>query len=137
MLYPIAIRPGDEQHAWGVDVPDIPGCFSAGEDLDDAMAMAREAIEGHLEILAEDCARIPVATPVSAHVSNPEYEGCIWALVDIDITRYLGKAEKLNITLPAILLMEVLGSVIATVAIHRAGESSKPWLTMETSSSWV
>ena len=107
MLYPIAIRPGDEQHAWGVDVPDIPGCFSAGEDLDDAMAMAREAIEGHLEILAEDCARIPVATPVSAHVSNPEYEGCIWALVDIDITRYLGKAEKLNITLPAILLNRI------------------------------
>ena len=107
MLYPIAIRPGDEQHAWGVDVPDIPGCFAAGEDLDDAMAMAREAIEGHLEILAEDCARIPVATPVSAHVSNPEYEGCIWALVDIDITRYLGKAEKLNITLPAILLNRI------------------------------
>ena len=107
MLYPIAIRPGDEQHAWGVDVPDIPGCFSAGEDLDDAMAMAREAIEGHLEILAEDCARIPVATPVSAHISNPEYEGCIWALVDIDITRYLGKAEKLNITLPGNLLNRI------------------------------
>lgn len=32
-----------------------------------------------------------------------------------------------GIALPAILLMEVLGSVIATVAIHRAGESSKPW----------
>ena len=107
MLYPIAIRPGDEQHAWGVDVPDIPGCFSAGEDLDDAMAMAREAIEGHLEMLAEDCSRIPVATPVSAHVSNPEYEGCIWALVDIDITRYLGKAEKLNITLPGNLLNRI------------------------------
>ena len=107
MLYPIAIRPGDEQHAWGVEVPDIPGCFSAGENLDDAMAMAREAIEGHLEILAEDCSRIPVATPVSAHVSNPEYGGCIWALVDIDITRYLGKAEKLNITLPGNLLNRI------------------------------
>ena len=50
MFYPIAISLGDEQHAWGVEVPDIPGCFSAGDDLDDAMAMAREAIEGHLEI---------------------------------------------------------------------------------------
>jgi predicted RNase H-like HicB family nuclease len=46
MLFPIAILPGDDQHAWGVEVPDIPGCFSAGEDLDDAIAMAREAIEG-------------------------------------------------------------------------------------------
>ena len=54
MLYPIAISTGDDDHAWGVEVPDIPGCFSAGDDLDDAMAMAREAIEGHFELLAED-----------------------------------------------------------------------------------
>ena len=107
MLYPIAVRPGDLHHAWGVEVPDIPGCFSAGDDLDDAMAMAREAIEGHLEILAEDNAKIPVATKVSAHVSNPEYEGCIWAVVDIDVTKYLGKAEKLNITLPGYLLNRI------------------------------
>lgn len=59
MLYPIAISMGDEEHAWGVEVPDIPGCFSAGEDLDDAMAMAREAIEGHFEILAESGSAIP------------------------------------------------------------------------------
>lgn len=32
-----------------------------------------------------------------------------------------------RIALPTILLMEVLGAVIATVAIYRAGESSKPW----------
>ncbi|SFM81958.1 cation:proton antiporter [Variovorax sp. OV329] len=33
-----------------------------------------------------------------------------------------------QIALPAILLMEVLGAVLATVAIHAAGESSQPWL---------
>lgn len=32
------------------------------------------------------------------------------------------------VALPAILLMEVLGAVIASVAIYRAGESSKPWV---------
>ena len=32
-----------------------------------------------------------------------------------------------SIALPAILLMEVLGAVIATFAIYRAGESSRPW----------
>ncbi len=32
-----------------------------------------------------------------------------------------------RVALPAILLMEVLGAVIATIAIYRAGESSKPW----------
>ncbi|MDP2257972.1 MAG: cation:proton antiporter [Polaromonas sp.] len=32
-----------------------------------------------------------------------------------------------GVALPAILLMEVLGAILATVAIYRAGESSKPW----------
>ncbi|MCZ2405569.1 MAG: cation:proton antiporter [Burkholderiales bacterium] len=32
-----------------------------------------------------------------------------------------------RVALPAILLMEVLGAIIATVAVYRAGESSKPW----------
>jgi len=32
-----------------------------------------------------------------------------------------------SITLPAILMMEILGAIIATFAIYKAGESSKPW----------
>ena len=107
MLYPIAILPGDDKHAWGVEVPDIPGCFSAGDDLDEAMAMAREAIEGHLEILAEDGAPVPVASKVTTHAANPDYAGCTWAVVDIDVTKYMGKSEKLNITLPGYLLNRI------------------------------
>ncbi|KAF1029266.1 MAG: hypothetical protein GAK37_01843 [Pseudomonas sp.] len=107
MLYPIAITTGDEEHAWGVEVPDIPGCFSAGDDLDDAMAMAREAIEGHFEILAEDGSPIPPAQKVTLHAANPQYAGCTWAVVDIDVTKYLGKAQKLNITLPGYLLNRI------------------------------
>ncbi|MDP9900426.1 cation:proton antiporter [Variovorax ginsengisoli] len=32
-----------------------------------------------------------------------------------------------QVALPAILVMEMLGAVLATVAIHASGESSKPW----------
>ncbi len=32
-----------------------------------------------------------------------------------------------RVALPAILLMEIAGAVLATVAIYRAGESSRPW----------
>ncbi|RDI05882.1 type II toxin-antitoxin system HicB family antitoxin [Pseudomonas sp. URIL14HWK12:I7] len=107
MLYPIAISMGDDKHAWGVEVPDIPGCFSAGDDLDEAMAMAREAIEGHFEVLAEDGSPIPSANTVTLHAANPAYAGCTWALVDVDVTKYLGKAQKLNITLPGYLLNRI------------------------------
>ena len=53
MRYPIAIQK-DEDSCYGVTVPDIPGCFSAGESLDEAIKNAHEAISAHLEILAED-----------------------------------------------------------------------------------
>lgn len=40
-----------------------------------------------------------------------------------------------SVALPAILLMEVLGAVLATVAIYRAGESSRPWTPLTRSPS--
>ncbi|MFP3374822.1 MULTISPECIES: type II toxin-antitoxin system HicB family antitoxin, partial [Gammaproteobacteria] len=44
MFYPIAIEAGDHEHAYGVIVPDLPGCFSAGDTLDEAIKNAKEAI---------------------------------------------------------------------------------------------
>jgi predicted RNase H-like HicB family nuclease len=44
MLYPIVIEPGDDTKAFGVIVPDLPGCFSAGDTLWEAIVGAREAI---------------------------------------------------------------------------------------------
>ncbi|VVN22545.1 hypothetical protein PS662_04442 [Pseudomonas fluorescens] len=83
MLYPIAISTGDGKHAWGVDIPDVPGCFSAGDNLNDAVAMASEAIKGHFEILAENGLPIPPAREVALHASNPKYAGCVWEAVEI------------------------------------------------------
>ena len=45
----------------GVSVcfPDLPGCISVGADYDEAVRMAHEALEFHLEGLAEDGDPIP------------------------------------------------------------------------------
>lgn len=39
--------------SWGVEVVNLPGCFSWGETREAAAENAREAIEGHLEALQE------------------------------------------------------------------------------------
>jgi predicted RNase H-like HicB family nuclease len=53
MKYPIAIEAGDREHAYGVAFPDLPGCCSAGDSFDEALANAEEAallwLEDHLE----------------------------------------------------------------------------------------
>lgn len=106
MFYPIVIhQEGDS--AYGITVPDVPGCFSAGDMLEEAMQNVREAIEGHLEILAEDGAAIPHAGRMDAHIKNTDYAGGIWGVVEVDITPFLGKAEKINITLPRLLIHQI------------------------------
>ncbi|MDB5938014.1 MAG: transporter, family, partial [Polaromonas sp.] len=39
------------------------------------------------------------------------------------------------VALPAILLMEMLGAVLATLALYRAGECSRPWTRVVRSAS--
>lgn len=34
----------DDDSAWGISFPDVPGCFSAADDLDDLVAAAAEAL---------------------------------------------------------------------------------------------
>ena len=65
MRYPIAIESGDAKHAYGVVVPDLPGCFSAGDNLDEALTKAREAILLHLDRLLDDGLYSSKAVPLS------------------------------------------------------------------------
>lgn len=107
MLYPIAIERGDKNHAFGVTVPDLAGCFSAGDTLAEALENVKEAIHGYLEVSSEDGEDIPVASSVDTYLDKPEYAGYIWAMVDIDITPYLGTTQKVNVTLPNRLLSQI------------------------------
>jgi predicted RNase H-like HicB family nuclease len=107
MFYPIAIEQGNSQHAFGVAVPDIPGCFTAGDTLEQAIINAREAIEFHLEGLCEDGEDVPQASEAASLVTNPDYAGWIWAIIDVDITPFLGKSQKVNVTLPDLLIKRI------------------------------
>ncbi len=104
MLYPIAIESGDEHHAYGVTVPDLPGCFSAGDTLEEAVNNAKEAITGHIELLIELGDDIPAVSSLNALVADGQYAGYTWALVDVDLARLLGGTEKINVTLPKSLI---------------------------------
>ncbi|HFU8701936.1 TPA: type II toxin-antitoxin system HicB family antitoxin, partial [Escherichia coli] len=105
MLYAIAIDRGDS--SFGVRVPDLPGCFSGGDSFQDAVDSAREAIEAHVELLVESGESIPVATNLDEWQSDPEYSDAVWALVEVDVSRLMGKSEKINVTLPSLLIRRI------------------------------
>jgi predicted RNase H-like HicB family nuclease len=99
MRYPVVLHK-DPESDYGVTVPDLPGCFSAGDSLDEALQQVVEAIECHLEGLLLDGEPIPSPKTVEYHQSNPDYAGGVWAFVTIDITKLSGKTRRVNITLP-------------------------------------
>src|SRR5258706_14528796 len=107
MKYPIAIEPGDAKHAFGVVVRDLPGCFSTGDTLDEAIDNAREAIELWLETVIDDGGTVPQPGTITEHQANREYAGWVWAVVSGDLAALSDKAERGNITLPARLLRRI------------------------------
>ncbi len=108
MQYAVVIHK-DQNSDYGVIVPDVPGCFSAGETMAEALENAREALELHFEGLVADGEPLPQPQPqeIDVHTTNPDYAGGVWALVDFDVTPYLGKAVRFNATLPEHLLARI------------------------------
>lgn len=107
MKFLIAIEPGTATTACGVVVPDLPGCFSAGDTLEEAFDNAREAIEAHCELIAEDGGELPRTAPMAQHQADPALAGRVWAMVNVPVERYFGPAEKINITVPARVLARI------------------------------
>lgn len=122
MKYPIAIELGDDTHAFGVVVPDLPGCFSAGDTLDEAVDNAKEAIELWLETVIDDNGLVPEPKSITEHQANPEFAGWVWAVVPIDLAALSDKAERVNITLPARVLRRI------DAAAKEAGESRSGYI---------
>jgi predicted RNase H-like HicB family nuclease len=52
--YPVILRADTEDGGYWVECPSLPGCASQGDTVEEALDMAKDAIEGHLEILEED-----------------------------------------------------------------------------------
>jgi len=80
MRYPVAIHK-EKGSDYGVSVPDLPGCFSAGRTMQDALESAREAVAAHIEGMLIDGDRVPPPTSIDAHQGNPYYAGGVWPLV--------------------------------------------------------
>lgn len=86
MNYPVVIHK-TKKSDYGVSVPDLPGCISAGRTVDEALAMIREAIELHLEGIIEEGGIAPLPTPIEQLRTDPDYADGTWAIVNVDTDR--------------------------------------------------
>jgi antitoxin HicB len=56
--FEVVLQP-EEEGGFSVSVPALPGCHTQGETREEALEMARDAIEGYLEVLAEEGRPLP------------------------------------------------------------------------------
>jgi predicted RNase H-like HicB family nuclease len=101
MQFAVAIERGGKDHAFGVVVPDLPGCFSAGDTFEEALVNAQDAIVLHLEELASQGVEIVMPKGIDAHLDKREYRGWLWGFVSVDDRLLSDRAERINITVPS------------------------------------
>ncbi|MBS1684936.1 MAG: type II toxin-antitoxin system HicB family antitoxin [Bacteroidetes bacterium] len=67
MEYLVVLMPEDDGR-YSVIVPDLDGCFTHGDTKEEALAHAKEAIEGYIESLYQENMPIPLSVSREAHM---------------------------------------------------------------------
>ena len=70
--YIAIIEDAGPEYAIGVWFPDLPGCTSAGDDIDEALRNAPEALELYAEGMEEDGKPLPRPRTLTELKADPE-----------------------------------------------------------------
>lgn len=101
----------DPDSSFGVIFPELPGCFSAGDTLDEALANAGEALAMHVGGLEADGEEVPLPRPIEEIVGDPRFaedrEGAI--IASVPLVRDLGSTTRINVSLDLGLLRAIDG----------------------------
>lgn len=93
----IALLRKDPDSDFGVDFPDFPGCVTAGSTIEEAVAMATEALEGHIIAMVDDGLEIPEPSLLEPVLSDPDNKGAVPFLVPVEIP---SKPVRVNVIIP-------------------------------------
>ena len=95
----------DADSDFGVSFPDFPGAITAGKTLDEARAMAEEALTLHVEGLTEDGEVLPEPSTLEEVMSDPDNRSGVAILVSVKTEQ--PKAVRVNVTLPEDVLEQI------------------------------
>lgn len=100
MRYPVVIEEGTGSTAFGVVVPDLPGCFSAGGTLDEAMANVEEAAAAWIDATLDAGGAVPAPSSLDEVKGRREFKGWTFAVVTIDPALLDDTTTRINVSLP-------------------------------------
>ncbi len=101
----IALIRKEPDSDFGVDFPDFPGCVTAGSTLDEARAMADEALRFHVDGMLEDRESLPEPQSLEAIMADPANLEAVAFLVDLPDSPT--RTVRVNVTLPEPILRRI------------------------------
>ena len=101
-IYTATFIPNEDGSKYYCRVPDLPGCITTGDSIDDAIEMVTDAASGWLVVAEDEGNEIPEATP-QYQLDIPENATC--SIIRIDTLAYRAatdtKSVRKNVSLPA------------------------------------
>ena len=99
-IFPAIFEPG-ERKGYTVNFPDLPGCITEGDTMEEALHMAKEALELHLYGMEEDGDEIPDPTrPEELNVPEKSFVSLVEVWMPIIRDEMENKAVKKTLTIP-------------------------------------
>jgi predicted RNase H-like HicB family nuclease len=91
----------DQDSAYGVSFPDLPGCYSAGDTLDEAMSNAVEGLGSFVRWMEGDGDAVPPPRAPDEIMDDPslkeDRKGA--TLVLVPLVRDLGSTTRINVSI--------------------------------------
>ncbi|EON1587507.1 type II toxin-antitoxin system HicB family antitoxin [Escherichia coli] len=128
MFFSVGVEtPKDDQIAYGITVPAFDrfdfGCVSAADSQAEIPVMAREAILAIVEEMVLSGAHSLDDIHDEGYLAysdNINYSHCdSWFVIDVDLSEVEGKQQRINISLPEILIRRIDGYVKESGGVYK------------------
>ena len=95
LIYPAIFH--KEDNAYWVEFPDLEGCQSFADTLEEIYFNAKEALTGYCDVLLEDGRKLPAPSDIC---KIPKEDDTFVSLVEVNVLQ-AGKAIKKTLTIPS------------------------------------
>ncbi len=97
----IAFVHKEPDSCYGVSFPDLPGCTSAGDTLDEALTNAVDALSGHVRLMEADGEAAPTPRSLEAIKTDSDFADDMKdAIVSaVPLVRDRGSTTRINVSL--------------------------------------
>lgn len=124
----IALIHKDSGSAFGASFPDLPGCISVADSLEELRPMIEEALGFHIEGMIEDSNAVPEPSTLDEILNAGGYSDAVAVMV-VKAPEMAEATVRVNITLPEKTLAQI-DRKAAAQGMSRSGflaEAAKRW----------